>query len=136
MMKKFLLLFLTIFLISCLSNDYDIKKQIHEKFDIKIKGKNIVPDVYIFINSIGVIRWRIIELAFTGEYTYYTSGPEVTNVTNACDFIEISSLAWLYAINEMEEFNLYIDGKIIDSTAITPNPIKNIVQPEKLEYKY
>ena len=137
-MKKFLLLFLTFLFLSCSSNDDEAKREIPEKFDIKIeiKGKNIAPNVSIAINSSVVKAWKIIELPFTGEYTYYSSGSEVTNVTNACNCIEIASRAWLYTINEMEEFNLYVDGKLVDSTTITPNTVNNKVQPAQLEYKY
>lgn len=137
-MKKLLLLFLSISLLSCSSDDDEAKKEIPEKFDIKIEinGVYSIPRAYIFVNSIGVKEWNNIDLPFTSEYTYYTSGDEVTNVTTACDCITISVLAYISSINEMEEFNLYIDGELVDTTTITENSVNGIITPTRLEFVY
>ena len=133
-MKKLLLLFLFISLLSCSSDDEKAKKEIPEKFDIKIEinGKYSIPKAYIFVNSIGVKEWNNIDLPFTSEYTYYTSGDEVTNVTTACDCITISVLAYISRINEMEEFNLYIDGELVDTAKITENSVNGIITATRL----
>lgn len=137
-MKKLLLLFLSISILSCSSDDEEAKKEIPEKFDIKIeiKGKYSIPKVHISINSIVVKEWGNTDLPFTAEYTYYTSGDEITKVETACDCITISVWAYLSGINEMEEFNLYIDGELVDSTTITDKPINGFIDPTALKFVY
>lgn len=136
-MKNLLLLFLSVLLLSCSSED-ELIKEIPEKFDIKIeiKGKYSIPRVHIFVNSIGVKQWDRTDLPFTTEYTYYTSGDEVIKVQTACDCITISVWAYLSSINEMEEFNLYIDGELVDSTTITAKPVNGMITPTRLEFVY
>lgn len=132
-MKKLLLLFLSVSLLSCSSDD-----EIPEKFDIKIEinGKYSIPSASIFVNSTSIKKWNNIDLPFTSEYTYYTSGDEVTNVTTACDCITISVWAYISSINEMEEFNLYIDGELVGTTRITENSVNGIITPTTLEFVY
>ena len=137
-MKKLLLLFLSVSLLSCSSSDDESKKELPEKFDItiEIKGKYSIPRVNISVNSIVVKDWNNIDLPVTSEYTYYTSGDEITNVETACDCTTISVWAYISSINEMEVFNLYIDGELVDSTTITRNSVNGIITPTILEFVY
>ena len=138
-MKNLLFIFSLSFLIlfSC-SSDGESKKEIPKKFDIKfeIKGKYSIPKVNISVNQIVVKAWNNIDLPFTSEYIYDTSGDEITNVWTSCDCITISVWAYLSSINEMEEFNLYIDGELVDSTTITDPPINGFIDPTALEFIY
>ncbi|MDN3643741.1 hypothetical protein QWY87_13575 [Lutimonas halocynthiae] len=137
-MKKVILLGLFLFsLIGCSSEDESIK-EIPEKFDIKIeiKGKYSFPRASISVNSRGVKQWDRTDLPFTSEYTYYTSGDEVTKIQTTCDCITISVWAYLSQINEMEEFNLYINGELVDSTTITTKAVNGIIRPTTLEFVY
>lgn len=136
-MKKLLVIFLSISLLSCSSDD-EAKKEIPEKFDIKIEinGRYSISNVSIFVNSFGVKEWNNIDLPFTSEYTYYTSGDEVTNVITAGGHITISVMAYISSANEMEEFNLYIDGELVDTTTITENSVNGIITPTRLEFVY
>jgi hypothetical protein len=137
-MKKLLLLLLFISLLSCSSDDEKAIKEIPEKFDIKIEinGEYSIPRAYIYVNYIGVKEWNSVELPFTSEYTYYTSGDEITNVTTACECITISVSAYISSINEMEEFNLYIDGELVDTTTSNENSVNGIITPTRLEFVY
>ncbi|WP_353159267.1 hypothetical protein [Myroides odoratus] len=114
-MKKLLLLMLVIFSFSCSSDDSNTT-QMPEKFDIRveIKGVNTISEIHLVVNSISQKKWEYEELPFNDEYVYYTEDRD-------SKFITITSLAYISKIHEMTEYNLYVDGKIVDSTTITPN---------------
>lgn len=114
-MKKLLLLMLVIFSFSCSSDDSS-SKQMPDKFDIRveIKGIRSISEVAIRVNAKREKEWLDQDLPFNGEYTYYTEDRDAK-------FITITSIAYISKIHEMTEYNLYVDGKIVDSTTITPN---------------
>lgn len=115
-MKRLLLFMLAIFTISCSSDDSNTR-QMPEKFDIRVEVKGIrnISLVEISVNSKTEKEWNEQNLPFSGEYTYFVENRNAKS-------IEISSLAYISKIHEMTEYNLYVDGKLVDSTTITPNP--------------
>ena len=141
-MKKILITLLVIasLFTSCSSNDEVIQKQIPEKFDIKFEIINSrggsIPKVSISVNYTPVKTLSGVSLPFSYEYTYDTSRDEITKQNMACECITITVSAYLSPINEMEKFNLYIDGKLVDTTTITNSPINNIINPTSLEFVY
>lgn len=119
---KNLLLLLSLFFLSCSSSDDESKNEIPEKFNVKIEIKGAqspIPRIHLSVNSQPVKKWENTNLPFTSEHTYYTSGDEVVKTSTACNCITINVWAYLSDINEMEEFNFYVDGELVDSTTIT-----------------
>lgn len=130
-MKKLLLLMLAIFAISCSSDDSNTK-QMPEKFDIRveIKGTRSVSEIHLVVNSKSQKKWLDQDLPFNGEYTYYTEDRD-------SKFVTITSIAYISKIHEMTEYNLYVDGKIVDSTTITPNTnFDGTMKASVLEFVY
>ena len=137
-MKNTFLIFCLLSIIGCSSDDSSTKEVIvPEKFDIKIeiKGKYEVPEAHIGINSTVVKKWNYFDLPFTGEYTYYTTGSEVS--TNSCKCITINAWAYISQTNEMEVLNLYVNGKLVDSETVSAASTSNgILNPTIVEFIY
>jgi hypothetical protein len=136
-MKKILLLIIAIALSGCSSDDSETVN-IPEQFDIKIEiiGANgVIPKSIISVNSSVVKEWNSHNLPFIGEYIYNTTGNEIQN--SGCSCIRISSWAYISAIHELQVFNLYINGELVDSkTTIPPNNSDGTVAPTKVEFIY
>ncbi|MDI6034026.1 hypothetical protein QLS91_13170 [Flavobacterium sp. LB2P84] len=141
-MKKITLLFIAIitFLFnSCSSDDSnDVKKVLPEKFDIKIDVKGSAGSIYkthISINGFGGKEWKYIDFPFEGSYTYYTTGNEINNT--ACKCITISAWAYIDEQYKIESFNLYVDGKLVDTTnKVAPTDKDGFIAPTTLEFVY
>lgn len=146
-MNKLLLLLLSISILSCSSDDEEPKIKLPEKFDIKfeIKGEKTIPisDVFFTYNGISVKEFKDSYLPLTAEYTHYTKESDINTKVTPCidvDCILISVWAYLSPEHKMEEFNLYVDGKLVDSTTIT-EPLVVIegvptLFPTILKYQY
>jgi|GEM_PF-4470239 len=136
-MKKLLLL-LPFMISSCISDDSSHKHPYApEKFDIRveIKGEFSIPRASIFINSTGVENWENIDLPFAGQYVYYLKGNETDN--SECKCINISAWAYIGKANKMQVFNLYVDGELVDSKTVTPDPYPDgTIQPTTVEFVY
>lgn len=130
-MKNILPLLFLIITFSCSSDDSNTIA-IPEKFDVKIEIKGILTTtkVLVAVNSLVVEQWDYPDLPFTAEYTHYTKGTEDGE-------INIAAWAYLSDINQMEVFNLYINGELVDTTNITANPYSDgTIQPTTLKFTY
>lgn len=136
-MKKITLLILSIILFSC-SSDSNNEKKLPEKFDIKIEiisDSGYSPNTHISINSSVVKQWNSINLPFEGSHTYFTTGNEIGNAS--CKCIKISAWAYLSQTDDIESFNLYVDGDLVDTTNIIATPESNgTMNPTMLEFVY
>ena len=140
-MKKIItIIAVTLLFISCSSNDEnEIIKEIPEKFNIKIELKangNSVRMVNLSVNSIIIEKWEDKSFPFVAEYTYLTSREEVSNVKTSCNCITISASAYLSQIDEMQEFKLYIDGNLVDSTNTTVSPTNGTINATRIKFVY
>ncbi|MEZ7496434.1 hypothetical protein QO206_13120 [Leeuwenhoekiella aequorea] len=138
-MKKIITLFLLAILTGSCEKSDDSAKQIPESFDVRIEidGVYSIPTVNIAVNSIVVKEWKNENLPFTTDYTYSTSRDEVANVTTTCQCITISTWAYISEVNDMQNFKLYIDGELVDSTSTTEQPYSDgFIKPTKLEFIY
>lgn len=119
-MKKIILLFTAVLIFGCSSDSGSVEqKKLPEKFDIKVEIKSksgSSQNVQIAVNSVVKKQWSNVYFPFEGLYTYYTNGDEINNT--ACKCIEISSWAYISKIDNIESFNLYVDGKLVDSKKI------------------
>lgn len=140
MKKIILLLFAVSFLFSSCSSDNsnDTIKNIPEKFDVKIEIKvngGSSPKVYIAVGSLIVKQWDYIDLPFEGSYIYYTNGNEISNT--GCKCINITASAYIGSVYKIESFNLYVNGKLVDTTNVASPPTSNgIMTPTTLEFTY
>jgi len=136
MRKALLITVLTILNYACSSSD-DSTKSVPESFDIRIEvsGLYTIPRVHVSVNSSVVKEWENQDLPFNSNYTYFTTGSEITNT--ACECIKISASAYVSDINEMESFKLYIDGDLVGSTSITPQAHSDgTINPARIEFIY
>lgn len=140
MMKKIILLFIAISIFGCSSDggSNESNKVIPEKFDIKVEIKSksgSSPSVHISVNSLVIKEWKNINFPFESTHTYYTSGNEINNA--ACKCISISAWAYISKIDDIESYNLYVDGKLVDSTKIVAASESNgIMNPTTLNFVY
>lgn len=137
-MKNLLLLLLIFSISGCTSSD-ESEKEIPENINIRVEIKGAetpVPRIHISINGRPVKDWEYAYLPFDSEYIYDTSGDEV--LQSSCNCVNnISTWAYLSDINEMTEFNLYVDGELVDSTTITdPVYSDGTINPTILEFEY
>ena len=134
-----MLLFTAILLFGCSSDSgSDVQKKIPEKFDIKVEIKSksgSSPNVLISVNSVVKKQWNYVDFPFEGLYTYNTNGDEINNTS--CKCIEISSWAYISKIDNIESFNLYVDGKLVDSKKIAAaSEPSGIMNPTTLKFIY
>lgn len=136
-MKK-IILFLAIVTFSITCSSDDDKKSIPEKFDIRIEvigNYGSIPSASISINSSQKKQWQNVQLPFTGDFTYFTTGQEIEN--SSCECIRISSWAYISEINELQSFNLYVDGVLVDTETVVASPESNgIMNPTKVEFTF
>jgi hypothetical protein len=143
-MKKIILLFtelICVFIVvtSCSADDSkDTRTAIPDKFLIKLEIKSLSGSssrTLVFVNGTSVKEWTNISLPYTNEYTYTTKGDEAVNT--ACKCITISAWAYLSKTDNIESFNMYVDGKLVDSTKIIAAAESNgTINPTKLTFVY
>ncbi|MCC9016975.1 hypothetical protein [Flavobacterium lipolyticum] len=137
-MKKFTLLFILIAILGCSSDNNESKKSLPEKFDVKIVIKSssgTSPKTSISVNSSNVKEWTNVNLPFEGAYTYFTTGNEISNTS--CKCITISAWSYLSKADKIESFNLYVDGKLVNSTSTIAGADANgILKPTILDFVY
>jgi len=133
-----LIIIFSIVFSACSSNDDPVREiVIPEKFDIKVEVNGLynVPSTSISINSTQIKEWKNEALPFSVEYTYYTNGNEISSTS--CNSIKISAWAYLSDLNYLESFNLYVDGKLVDTKTVIKQPTGNgILQPTVVEFTY
>lgn len=125
---------MTSILFSCSKDDLSQKK-IPDKFDIKIeiKGSGDSQKAYLFINSFSIKQWDYIDFPFEDSYAYYTKGDEINN--SSCKCIKITAGAYISTIDKIDSFNLYVNGKLVDSTKqIALNNPDGTMNLTKLEF--
>lgn len=139
-MKRIILVGILSVFLSC-SSDNSSKTTntvIPEKFDIRVEIKSLrgsSPSVHISVNSVVIKEWKNINFPFDGAHTYYTVGNEINNTS--CKCISISAWAYISKIDNIESFNLYIDGKLVDGTKIVATSESNgIMNPTTLNFVY
>lgn len=139
-MKKLIYIISLILLIGCSSDDGQKNYSVPEKFDFRVEilGENtghLVPLIIVSVNSLGVKTWEYEYLPFNEEYTYFTTGNEISNTS--CNCIKIQMWAYLSAAHQMQVARLFIDGELVGSTSITPSPYPDgTVQPTVIEFVY
>lgn len=138
-MKHLALLLVLILSFSCSSSD-DEEEQVAilpDSFEIKVElsGVNSVQNIHLAVNSVVVQDWDTQTLPFMNEYTYHTTGTELSSTS--CECITFSSWAYVSSINEMETFKLYVNGDLKDSTTVTASVNSDgTLNPTKLEFIY
>lgn len=139
-MKNIILILIAISIFGCSSDDNskNANTAIPEKFDIKVEIKSLggsSPSVHVSINSEVKKQWSNVKFPFEGLLTYYTTGNEINNT--ACKCIEISSWAYISKIDNIESFNLYVDGKLVDSKKVpAASEPSGIMNPTTLKFVY
>lgn len=137
-MKKVILAIIALVAFGCSKDDdKEAVKELPEKFDIKVEVKGERGNVYkIHIEVSGVVKeWGKIDFPFERSHTYYTKGDEI--FSSGCKCITISSWAYISSLDKLESFNLYVDGKLVDSTnIIAPAHSDGTIAPTILEYVY
>lgn len=139
-MKKITLLLIAISIFGC-SSDNGSKTTnaiIPEKFDIRVEIKSLSgssPRVDISVNSEVKKQWNNVKFPFQESYSYYTTGNEISNTS--CKCITISSWAYISKIDNIESFNLYVDGKLVDSKKVpAASEPSGTMNPTTLNFVY
>ena len=128
-----------LFFVSCSPDDDKATSVIPEKFDVKVEIKalegTVSPKIYIAVNSSVVKTWEYQQYPFEGNYTYNVTGQEIVN--SSCNCIRIRVGAYIAGISQLEEFKLYIDGKLVDFTNESAPPTSDgIMNYTILEYVF
>lgn len=139
-MKKILhFALIALIFVSCSPDDDKATSVIPEKFDVKVEIKALEgttsPKIYIAVNSSVVKVWEHQQYPFEGNYTYNVTGQEIAN--SSCNCIRIRVGAYIARISELEEFKLYVDGKMVDFTNVSAPPTsEGIMNYTILEYVF